>query len=49
MRTNCAMGQGGGNSLELDAEDLLKNIREVELRHGLPQSATLESEISKRR
>ena len=40
------LGQGIGNRLELDSEDLLKNIREVELRHGLPQSTSLGSEIN---
>ncbi|MBO6177897.1 MAG: DEAD/DEAH box helicase family protein [Selenomonadaceae bacterium] len=39
-------GQGIGNRLELDDEDLLKNIREVELRHGLPQSASLGGELN---
>jgi len=41
-----ALGQGIGNRLGLDQEDLLKNIREVQLRHGLPQSDTLESELN---
>ena len=40
------LGQGIGNRLELDDEDLLKNIREVELRHGLPQSASLGGELN---
>lgn len=40
------LGQGIGNRLELDEEDLLKNIREVELRHGLPQSTSLGGEIN---
>lgn len=32
------LGQGIGNRLELDKEDLLKNIHAVELRHGLAVS-----------
>ena len=40
------LGQGIGNRLELMQEDLLKNIREVELRHGLPQSVSLGSELN---
>ena len=35
------LGQGIGNRLMLDEEDLLKNIRAVQLRHGLPQSHSL--------
>ena len=35
------LGQGIGNRLMLDEEDLLNNIRAVQLRHGLPQSASL--------
>lgn len=34
-------GHGIGNRLMLDEEDLLNNIRAVQLRHGLPQSASL--------
>lgn len=33
--------QGIGNRLMLDEEDLLNNIRAVQLRHGLPQSNSL--------
>jgi len=40
------LGQGIGNRLELDDEDLLKNIRDVELRHGLPQSVSLGGELN---
>ncbi|MDD6133670.1 MAG: DEAD/DEAH box helicase family protein [Selenomonadaceae bacterium] len=35
------LGQGIGNRLMLDEEDLLNNIRAVQLRHGLPQSNSL--------
>ena len=35
------LGQGIGNRLMLDEEDLLNNIRAVQLRHGLPQSSSL--------
>ena len=35
------LGQGIGNRLMLDEEDLLNNIRAVQLRHGLPQSGSL--------
>ena len=35
------LGQGIGNRLMLDGEDLLNNIRAVQLRHGLPQSTAL--------
>ena len=35
------LGQGIGNRLMLDEEDLLNNIRAVQLRHGLPQSTAL--------
>lgn len=35
------LGQGIGNRLELDEDDLLKNIREVQLRNGLSQSEEL--------
>lgn len=41
-----ALGQGIGNRLGLDQEDLLKNIREVQIRHGLPQSSALGNEIN---
>ena len=41
-----SLGQGIGNRLELDEEDLLKNIREVQLRHGLPQSEELRRELN---
>ena len=34
-------GHGIGNRLMLDEEDLLNNIRAVQLRHGLPQSDSL--------
>ena len=40
------LGQGIGNRLELMNEDLLKNIREVELRYGLPQSTSLGGELN---
>ena len=39
-------GHGVGNRLNLDKEELLKNIREVQLRNGLPQSTTLKSELN---
>lgn len=39
-------GQGVGNKLNLDSEDLLKNIREVQLRNALPQSAALNSDLN---
>ena len=35
------LGQGIGNRLMLDGEDLLNNIRAVQLRYGLPQSTAL--------
>lgn len=35
------LGQGIGNRLMLDEEDLLNNIRAVQLRNGLPQSDSL--------
>lgn len=38
--------QGIGNRLTIDREDLLKNIRSVQLRHGLPQSVTLGNELN---
>ena len=41
-----SLGQGIGNRLELDEEDLLKNIREVQLRHGLSQSEELGRELN---
>ena len=34
---------GIGNKLELDAEDILSNLQEVQLRNGLPQSKTMHS------
>lgn len=40
------LGQGVGNRLELDEEDLLNNIRAVELRHGLPLSEDLGRELN---
>ena len=41
-----SLGQGIGNRLELDEEDLLKNIREVQLRHWLSQSEALGREMN---
>ena len=40
------LGEGIGNRLELTKEELLNNIREVQLRNGLPQSETLGDEIN---
>ncbi|WP_314619373.1 DEAD/DEAH box helicase family protein [uncultured Selenomonas sp.] len=37
--------QGVGNLLRLDQEDLLKNVRAVQARHGLPQSESLGQEL----
>lgn len=39
-------GHGVGNRLNLDKEELLKNIREVQLRNGLPQSIALKGELN---
>ena len=39
-------GHGVGNRLNLDKEELLKNIREVQLRNGLLQSTALKSELN---
>ncbi len=40
------LGQGIGNRLMLDREDLLRNIRAVQLRHGLPQSGSLGNDLN---
>ena len=34
---------GTGNRLELDEEEILKNLQEVQLRNGLPQTKTLKA------
>ena len=34
---------GIGNRLELDEEEILKNLQEVQLRNGLPQTKTLKA------
>lgn len=36
-------GNGIGNRLELDEEEILKNLQEVQLRNGLPQTKTLKA------
>lgn len=36
-------GIGIGNRLELDEEEILKNLQEVQLRNGLPQTKTLKA------
>ena len=41
-----SLGQGIGNRLTLDREDLLDNIREVQLRHGLSQSTALGNDLN---
>lgn len=41
-----SLGQGIGNRLTIDREDLLHNIREVQLRHGLPQSGSLGNDLN---
>lgn len=40
------LGQGIGNCLMLDQEDLLNNIRAVQLRNGLPQSSSLGNDLN---
>lgn len=41
-----SLGQGIGNRLSLCREDLLENIREVQLRHGLSQSTALGNDLN---
>jgi len=36
-------GNGIGNRLELDEEEILKNLQEIQLRNGLPQTKTLKA------
>ncbi len=36
-------GNGIGNRLELDEEEILKNLQQVQLRNGLPQTKTLKA------
>jgi len=36
-------GNGIGNRLELDEEEILKNLQEVQLRNGLPQTKFLKA------
>ncbi len=40
------LGQGIGNRLTIDREDILNNIRSIQLRHGLPQSTALGTNIN---